>query len=186
MRTEYYVRKLIVLSLLLVACSKTSAARERSYGVETPAPVPGASNWEVHFSPNGGCEDATVRHVNAARATIFVQAYSFTSKPITQALIRAHDRGVQVEVILDKSDVTAHGSELPDFQEGHVPVSIDSKHAIAHNKVMVFDSETVETGSFNFTKAAEHSNAENCLFVKDGQLAGTYLANWRLHRQHSD
>ena len=42
-----------------------------------------------------------------------------------------------------------------------VPVVIDANHAIAHNKVMVIDGETVLTGSFNFTKAAQEKNAEN-------------------------
>lgn len=41
-----------------------------------------------------------------------------------------------------------------------VPRTLDSAHAIAHNKVMVIDGETVITGSFNFTKAAEESNAK--------------------------
>jgi len=36
-----------------------------------------------------------------------------------------------------------------------MPVKIDVIHAIAHNKIMIIDGETVITGSFNFTKAAE-------------------------------
>lgn len=42
---------------------------------------------------------------------------------------------------------------------------------IAHNKVMVIDGRTVITGSFNFTKAAEESNAENLLVIDDADLA---------------
>ena len=44
---------------------------------------------------------------------------------------------------------------------------IDDKHAIAHSKVMVIDSATIITGSFNFTKAAEEKNAENLLMITD-------------------
>jgi hypothetical protein len=36
-----------------------------------------------------------------------------------------------------------------------IPVYIDAEHAIAHNKIMVIDGQTVITGSFNFTNAAE-------------------------------
>jgi phosphatidylserine/phosphatidylglycerophosphate/cardiolipin synthase-like enzyme len=50
--------------------------------------------------------------------------------------------------------------------------------AIAHNKVMVIDSRTVITGSFNFTKAAEESNAENLLVIDDAELAKKYTQNW--------
>ena len=65
-------------------------------------------------------------------------------------------------------------------------VKIDSEHAIAHNKVMVIDGETVITGSFNFTKAAEENNAENLLVIRDRTLAERYTKNWQEHAQHSE
>ena len=49
-------------------------------------------------------------------------------------------------------------------------MKIDAQHAIAHNKVMIIDGETVITGSFNFTKAAEENNAENLLVFRDKKL----------------
>jgi phosphatidylserine/phosphatidylglycerophosphate/cardiolipin synthase-like enzyme len=58
---------------------------------------------QVYFSPNGGCSDAIIKQIGEAKSTIWVQAYSFTSTPIAQALLEAHKRGVKVEVILDKS-----------------------------------------------------------------------------------
>jgi phosphatidylserine/phosphatidylglycerophosphate/cardiolipin synthase-like enzyme len=67
-----------------------------------------------------------------------------------------------------------------------IPVKIDAQHAIAHNKVMVIDGETVITGSFNFTKAAEESNAENLLIIHDKKLASLYIKNWQEHAQHSE
>jgi hypothetical protein len=51
---------------------------------------------------------------------------------------------------------------------------IDAQHPVAHNKVMVIDGPTVITGSFNFTKTAEHNNAENLLVVQDDQMAASY------------
>jgi phosphatidylserine/phosphatidylglycerophosphate/cardiolipin synthase-like enzyme len=65
-------------------------------------------------------------------------------------------------------------------------VKIDSVHAIAHNKVIVIDGETVITGSFNFTKAAEENNAENLLIINDKKLAEQYIKNWQKHAQHSE
>ena len=66
-----------------------------------------------------------------------------------------------------------------------VPTMIDANHAIAHNKVIVIDGETVVTGSFNFTKAAEEKNAENVLIIRDPAVAAQYAQNWETHRQHS-
>jgi phosphatidylserine/phosphatidylglycerophosphate/cardiolipin synthase-like enzyme len=62
---------------------------------------------------------------------------------------------------------------------------IDGNHAISHNKVMIIDGETVITGSFNFTKAAQEKNAENLLIIHDPALAAQYAQNWDAHRQHS-
>jgi len=63
---------------------------------------------------------------------------------------------------------------------------IDAQHAIAHNKVIIIDGETVITGSFNFTKAAEEKNAENLLVIRDKKLAERYTKNWQEHERHSE
>ena len=67
-----------------------------------------------------------------------------------------------------------------------IPTFIDDKHAIAHNKIMIIDKETVITGSFNFTKAAEEKNAENLLIIKAKDLAKLYIDNWYKHKEHSE
>jgi phosphatidylserine/phosphatidylglycerophosphate/cardiolipin synthase-like enzyme len=141
--------------------------------------------WQVYFSPKGGCTDAIIRELNNAKSTILVQAYSFTSAPIAKALLNAHKRGVKVEVILDKSQKTQKYSSATFLYNQGIPVKIDAKHAIAHNKVMIIDGETVITGSFNFTKAAEEKNAENLLVIKDKKLAERYTKNWQEHEKHS-
>ena len=141
---------------------------------------------EVYFSPHGGCTDSIIRELNKAQNTVLVQAYSFTSAPIAKALLNAHKRGVKIEVILDKSQRTQKYSSATFLFNAGIPTKIDAKHAIAHNKVMVIDGETVITGSFNFTKAAEESNAENLLVIKDRKLAERYTKNWQEHEKHSE
>jgi phosphatidylserine/phosphatidylglycerophosphate/cardiolipin synthase-like enzyme len=141
---------------------------------------------EIHFSPRGGCTDAIVAELDAARETVLVQAYSFTSAPIAKALVEARDRGVEVRVILDESQKSEKYTSATFLANNGIPVLIDSRHAISHNKVMVVDGRTVITGSFNFTKAAEESNAENLVVIRDGPIAGRYAANWREHAAHSE
>lgn len=161
-------------------------------GCEPPPPLPAASgaksvpSWDVTFSPRGGCTGAVIAALDKARASVKVQAYSFTSAPIAKALVDAHRRGVAVEVVLDKSQRTEKYSSADFVAHAGIPTRIDAKHAIAHNKVMVIDGETVITGSFNFTKAAEESNAENLLVIQDPVLAAKYLANWSVHAEHSE
>jgi len=67
-----------------------------------------------------------------------------------------------------------------------IPTYIDFRHAIAHNKIIIIDRETVITGSFNFTKAAEINNAENLLILHSKELAKEYIDNWNEHKKHSE
>lgn len=140
---------------------------------------------DVLFSPKGGCTDRIVRELNAAKKSVRVQAYSFTSAAIAKALVAAHRRGIAVEVILDQSQETLQYSSSKFLVNSKVPVVIDSEHAIAHNKVMIIDDRIVITGSFNFTKAAEEKNAENLLVIDSPALAAKYVANYAAHRKHS-
>lgn len=149
-----------------------------------PSPVPD-DNITVDFSPRGGCTAAVVKALDGAKETVLVQAYSFSSTPIAQALVDAHRRGVAVQVILDKSQLTEKYSSIGILAAAGIHVLIDEKHKIAHNKVMVIDSRTVITGSFNFTKSAEEQNAENLLVIQDEELAKTYASNWTFHAGHS-
>jgi len=141
---------------------------------------------QVYFSPRGGCTEAIVAALRGAKRTLLVQAYSFTSAPIAGAVKAAHDRGVEVRVLLDRSQRTERYSSSTFLLHAGVPTWIDAAHAIAHNKVMVIDGATVLTGSFNFTKGAEERNAENLLIIKDAALAGLYADNWESHRRHSE
>jgi phosphatidylserine/phosphatidylglycerophosphate/cardiolipin synthase-like enzyme len=87
--------------------------------------------------------------------------------------------------MLDKSQRTGKCSSADFLANQGGPTMIDANHAISHNKVMIIDGETVITGSFNFTKAAQEKNAENLLIVRDQALAAQYTQNWNAHWQHS-
>jgi phosphatidylserine/phosphatidylglycerophosphate/cardiolipin synthase-like enzyme len=138
-----------------------------------------------HFSPKGGCTRAIVAELATARSEILVQAYSFSCPDIAKALIAASNRRVKVVVLLDRSNEAETYSELGDLTGHGLEVLIDSCHAIAHNKVMVIDKRTIITGSFNFTRQAEHENAENLLILRNHfELAILYRANFHLHREH--
>lgn len=169
--------------LVLCGCTLQSKAPAKS---KPPSVSSGSGcSWQVYFSPNGGCTDAIIRTLNGAKTSVLVQAYSFTSAPIAKALLNAQKRGVGIKVILDDSNVTAKYSAADFLRNSGIPTWIDSKHAIAHNKIMIIDGATVITGSFNFTKAAEQRNAENLLILKDRALAARYTKNWQDHLAHS-
>jgi phosphatidylserine/phosphatidylglycerophosphate/cardiolipin synthase-like enzyme len=128
-----------------------------------------------------------VSEIASAKQSILVQAYGFTSVPILAALKAAQARGVDVEVILDKtsareSESGSRYSAATYLSNAGVPVWVDTKVAIAHNKVMIIDGSRVITGSFNFTGAAQNRNAENLLVLDDAALAAQYRKNWEQRR----
>ena len=169
--------------------SKTdTTAMSQAKAAKTPLPaairqpnkVPATGTIEVAFSPNGGGAALIIRTIGEAKKTIKVQAYSFTNADIAKALLDAHKRGVNVRVVLDKSQETEKYTSATFLANAGVPVRIDDDFAIAHSKIMILDEETVITGSFNFTKAAEERNAENVLVIRGNkELAKLYLQNWQ-------
>jgi phosphatidylserine/phosphatidylglycerophosphate/cardiolipin synthase-like enzyme len=138
----------------------------------------------VYFTPPANAAAAIVKTIDASEREVLVQAYGFTHNAIAQALVRAHQRGVKVRVLLDQKSKTSNFYVIGVLVDANMMVRQDGKHAIAHNKVMVVDQAIVITGSFNFTNSAETRNAENVLILKSPDLAQQYRLQWQNHWAH--
>jgi phosphatidylserine/phosphatidylglycerophosphate/cardiolipin synthase-like enzyme len=141
---------------------------------------------QVWFSPKGGCTEAIVKTIREAKKTILVLAYSFTSDPIRDALVAACERGVEVSLVQDRRSYRSAPQDADAVKAAGGDVRADGHHAIMHNKIMVIDSKIVLTGSFNWSAAAEESNAENLLRLDVLPLAKRYSENFKLHFDHAD
>jgi len=144
---------------------------------------------ELAFSPWNDPEASLLAAIDEARELILVQAYLFTSKPLARGLIAAHRRGVRVEVLLDaESNRPRSFSVMPELLAAGIPVAVETRYNIAHNKLMIFDPDggshaAVATGSYNFTRSARVANAENMLILRgNSALVRAYADNWRRHR----
>ncbi len=143
-------------------------------------------NIELCFTPPSGCSEVIEREISKAVSSIYVQAYGMTSPTIADALIKAHERGVKVRILLDKSNLKDKWSKRSVLVDSGVDVGIDEVSGIAHNKVMIIDEETVITGSYNFTRAAENRNTENVIIINDKSVANEYLQNWLKRKSEND
>ena len=161
----------LIVALVVCPLARPEHPASAADGLYTPT-------VSVYFSPDGGCTSAIVREVDGAKSSLYLQAYSFTSKPITNAIVRAEQRGVIVHAMLDHSQEDERSSKLSALLAAHIPVVIDHVHRIAHNKIIIIDGTEVITGSFNFTASAETENAENLLILHDKALANRYLQNY--------
>lgn len=162
------------------------------WGRRSRAPKPGGTgpwgmSWAVYFSPNGGAAQAIYETLRGAQRTILVQAYLLYSTQLAGALVRAHQRGVQVQVILDANAQPHHPpvAAVARLVAARIAVFLDDRHEWAHDKVLILDGEIVITGSYNWTVAAEKDNGENLLVIRDRRLAKLYTENWQRHAQHS-
>jgi phospholipase D len=141
---------------------------------------------QVRFSPGGQCIQFVEAAIEKAQKSILVQAYSFTSIPIANALIAAHKRGITVSILVDKSQRTSKGTQVHRVAAEGIAVAIDKVPGIAHNKVMIIDDEYVLTGSFNWSKSAETSNAENLLLIEGTKINDIYKDNWHKRAGQSE
>ena len=151
-----------------------------------PPTLSGKTPAQVCFSPNGACTDLILKTITQARSEILVMAYSFRSTAVAQALIAAHQAGVKVEIIMDKSERQEGFTSATMVANAGIPVYLDGKHAVMNNRVVMIDGKIVMTGSFNFNTASEKMNAENLLILQSAELADIYRENWLSHKKHSE
>ncbi|MDR2220808.1 MAG: phospholipase D family protein [Methylobacillus sp.] len=177
-------RELIALALLLISSVANAAEPQLQTEADNAHVI-------VMFTPGDDIAGHIIQAIRQARKQILVQAFSFTHDGIAKALIEAHNRGIEVELIADKGQTEAlRYGQVPGIARGGVPVWLDGDHQAAHNKVIVIDADTknalVITGSYNFTRAAQGKNAENSVFISgDDALVRQYAANWQRHLAHS-
>lgn len=150
---------------------------------QTPVSFNGETFARAIFSPQGGIEDAIIRAVDAAKATIDIAMFSFYSKRIAEALLAAKKRGVAVRLVLDKSQASL--SSLDDWFAWHEfdmrlivgpDDTRDPLYQKMHNKFGVFDGKLVETGSFNYSPNAEQNSFENSNWFDAPETAARYAA----------
>ncbi len=170
----------VLAILLLLFCAATNAAPLEAVGTVEPI-----------FTPGGDAEGAIVAALAGAKRNIRVQAYLLTSRAVAYGLIAAKRRGIEVEVLAD-SEMVRKGeySLIPQLVANGIPVWLETRYAIAHNKVIIVDADGPEaiviTGSFNFTHSAQEHNAENMLLFRGNPaLTRAYLDNWLRHRDES-
>ena len=156
--------------------------------------LPATGTIEPIFTPGGDAEGAIVQALAEARHSVRVQAYLLTSRSVAYGLIEARRRGVDVQVLADREMVVkGERSLIPQIVANRIPVWLEVRYAIAHNKIIIIDGEdagsasaAVITGSFNFTHSAQVHNAENLLILRGNPaLLRSYLDNWQRHREEA-
>lgn len=120
-------------------------------------------------------------------AAIYVAAYSFTSKKLADALIRAAKSGCEVMVVMDKKQSQGKGGLASSLASNGVVMYLDASHNAMHSKYIIcLSQDAVYTGSYNFTENAK-KNAENIVgLVGNPFLVMMYLRDFVGHVGHAE
>jgi phosphatidylserine/phosphatidylglycerophosphate/cardiolipin synthase-like enzyme len=141
-----------------------------------------APSVQVGFSPEGSARALVLATIGSARHHIHMLAYAFQAPDIVQALVAAKQRGVEVQVVVDKQRNQGKASQvaMKEATRGGVALRTNDRFHLHHDKTIIVDDDTVETGSFNFAPSAETLNSENLVVLHDmPDVARQYLAHWQ-------
>jgi phosphatidylserine/phosphatidylglycerophosphate/cardiolipin synthase-like enzyme len=126
---------------------------------------------EVWFSPDDGVAARLIELIDGARSRVDFLAFTFTSDPLAEALIRAAERGVTVRGVIERDQAGAAGTDYDRMRQAGIDVRLDSSAGTMHHKLLLIDGRVLATGSYNFTRSAEESNDENMLILFSAEAA---------------
>ena len=145
---------------------------------------------QVFFSPNGGCRDAILKEIGAARRSVYVAVYLLTDREIANALLEAKRRGVEVKVVLDgeQAEEVSYSKHIYLKKKGidvRLVYPVKDGKGTMHHKFAVIDKKNLLTGSLNWTHTAEKYNHENLLVIKgEKRLVKGFLSEFnRLYKR---
>ena len=160
---------------------------ERQYGKSRQevfdSPLPVQTQVDALCAFNEECEGVVLQNIEQSRESIWVAAYAFTRTRIAAALVRAHQRGVRVEIKMDVNQAEFVGAQklIEWLRSEGIPVTLvrtAGDYSAMHNKFMVFDMGRVVMGSYNFTTTAQVSNWENLVWLESADMAEQYKQAW--------
>ena len=105
-----------------------------------------------------------------AKTSIDICVFTITDDRVTDCIVDAHARGVQVRVISDNDKAHDPGSDLHRMRRADLQVAFDRTPDHMHHKFAVFDNRLLVSGSYNWTRSASDRNEENIIVTSDERL----------------
>jgi phosphatidylserine/phosphatidylglycerophosphate/cardiolipin synthase-like enzyme len=111
--------------------------------------------------PRGHALTELRKQIRGARKTIRIALFTFTHPKLIEDVIEAHQRGVDVKVVVDmQSGLGASSKTVDKLKKAKVPIYLSQGIQLLHHKFIYIDDQTLLTGSANWTKAAFYKNSD--------------------------
>jgi phosphatidylserine/phosphatidylglycerophosphate/cardiolipin synthase-like enzyme len=140
----------------------------------------------VYFPPYKDSHLPIIELYDSAQKYIHLAIYSLTKDEFAEALIKAHNRGVEVKVLIDKAQAGNQYADDEWLENEGIEVRRDKASGLMHNKYAVIDDLIVYTGSYNHTKGGTETNDENYIIIKDIGISHIYETQfqklWEKHK----
>lgn len=155
------------------------------FGSVSPANTPypeltlDGTQVKTYFSPDDGVQARIVELIDGAQTSVHFLAFGLTADPIAEALVSAHQRGVQVSGVIETGQVNNTGSDVDYLLDAGIDLRLDGNPRNMHHKVVIIDGEIVIFGSYNFSGSAEERNDENLLIIHSAELAAEFEAEFQ-------
>ena len=140
-------------SQLLSYASQVEAKRE-NFSLES---LESLEDMSLHTTPDRDLLDYFIERIDAAQHNIFVEVYIFTEKRMRDALIRAHNRGVEVKILLENNPYMApylNDNHFEAFQSAGMDVrwSDPLNYSLNHAKMLILDERVfISSGNFSYS-----------------------------------
>lgn len=126
------------------------------------------------FSPGTGCLSTILGELGRTRKTADICVFTITDDRIAQAIVTAHQRGVQIRIITDNDKQYDGGSDIGRLRHAGIALKVDETEHHMHHKFAVLDSAVLLNGSYNWTRSAGAFNEENLVVSHEGPLVQTF------------
>lgn len=128
--------------------------------------------------------------VDSAKSSIKIAIFALSDSELLYRLKKAQQRGVDVKVVADYNwnmDSSKIYSIVQKLADAGIEVRTNNHYEILHDKYMIVDDVTVQTGSYNYTASASTANAENYqIYYNQPELANLYLQDWQIMFDEGD
>lgn len=135
----------------------------------------GNTDVAVWFSPQDKALGRGVQELIAgAQRSITLGIFYLTDESIANELMTAHERGVDVRVIIDATAAGSRYTQHERLREIGIPVKVENWGGKMHVKAAVIDGRVVIVGSMNWSYSGNNVNDENTLVLRSARLAGEF------------